>query len=300
MRPLVLLCAVLLVCAFASAPSAAAPPASLSCHPDAAWTEPAAPLRIYGDTWFVGTCGLSSILIASKQGHVLIDGDVPEAAPLIEANIRKLGFRVEDVRYILNSHEHSDHAGGIAQLQRDSHAVVAARAPAAAALERGHGDRSDPQFLSGKSYPAVDKNAVRTIVDGEKIRLGAIELTVHATPGHTPGSTSWTWNSCEKDRCLGIVYADSLSAISDDAFRYSDEAKHPGVVDAFRRSIATIAGLPCDILLTPHPDASDMWNRLGIGKAAPLIDAGGCRRYAATASKNLDMRLTKERTGTTP
>ncbi len=263
------------------------------CHAEAKWTQPAAPLHIYGNTWYVGTCGLSSILVTSDQGHVLIDGDVEEAAPLIEANIRALGFRLEDVRYILHSHEHSDHVGGIAKLQRDSHAAVAARAPAAAALERGHGDRSDPQFLIASAFPPIA--SVRRIDDGEKIRLGPIVLTAHATPGHTPGSTTWTWRSCEQQRCLDVVYADSLTAISDDVFRYSDESAHPGVVAAFRKSIATIAALPCDILVTPHPDASDLWDRVGTQPKVALVDTDACRRYADGAAEKLDARIAKEK-----
>lgn len=267
--------------------------AAAVCHPNAEWTQPAPPRKIYGNTWFVGTCGLSAILVTSNQGHVLIDGDVEADASLIEAGIRALGFRLEDVRYILNSHEHFDHAGGIAQLQRDTHAIVEARAPAAAAFERGHGDRTDPQFLSAKSYPPVAN--VRRIADGDKVTIGATTLTAHATPGHTPGSTTWTWTSCESRRCLHVVYADSLTAISDDAFRYSDDAAHAGVLDAFRRSIETVAALPCDILITPHPDASDLWHRLGPDATAPLVDAGACRRYSETARENLDARIAKEK-----
>jgi metallo-beta-lactamase class B len=280
------------VCVTAATAPLSAPPTT-PCHADAKWTQPAAPLRVYGNTWYVGTCGLSSILVTSKEGHVLIDGDIEEAAALIEANIRALGFRLEDVRYILHSHEHSDHVGGIAKLQRDSHAVVAARAPAAAALEQGHGDRSDPQFLFGLTFPPIAN--VRRIDDGEKIRLGPLELTAHATPGHTPGSTTWTWRSCEQRRCLDVVYADSLTAMADDAFHYSDENAHPGVVAAFRRSIATIAALPCDILVTPHPDASDLWERVGAQPKAALIDPGACRRYAAGAAEKLDARIAKEK-----
>ena len=269
---------------------------SAACRPDAKWTEPAQPRKIYGNTWFVGTCGLSAILVTSGQGHVLIDGDVEQDAPLIEASIRALGFRLEDVRAIVNSHEHYDHAGGIANLARDTHATVVARAPAAAALERGRGDRGDPQFLSTPSFPPVAN--VRRIAEGEAVSAGATALTAHATSGHTPGSTSWTWTSCEGERCLAIVYADSLTPVSDDAFRFSDDAAHPGVLDAFRRSIATVAALPCDILVTPHPDASDLWNRLGPDATAPLVDAHACRRYAASATKNLDARIAKERNAT--
>jgi len=294
MRFLALSCLALAVAVPAVAIAAPAAPA---CRPEAKWTEPAPPVKIYGNTWFVGTCGLSSILVTSKQGHVLIDGDVEEAAPLIEANIRELGFRLEDVRYILNSHEHHDHAGGIAKLQRDSHATVAARAPAAEAFERGHGERSDPQFLSTKSFAPIAN--VQRIADGETVTVGSIKLTAHATPGHTPGSTTWTWQSCESERCLDIVYADSLTAISDDTFKFSDDAAHSGVLDAFRHSIAAVAALPCDILVTPHPDASDLWNRLGPHASAPLIDAEACRRYATTASGNLDRRIDKERAAPT-
>lgn len=275
-----------------TAMSASPPARDEPCHADAKWTERARPLHIHGNTWFVGTCGISSILIASPQGHVLIDGGVKEAPPLVEANIRALGFRVADIRYILNSHEHHDHAGGIAQLQRDSGAIVVAREPAARALERGRGDRSDPQLLTIDGYAPIAN--VRRIDDGETLALGMLKLTAHATPGHTPGSTSWTWDSCERQECMHVVYADSLSAISDDVYRYSEEVQHPGVVADFRHSIATVAALPCDILLTPHPDASAMWSRLGPEANLPLIDASACRRYAANADRNLDARLARE------
>lgn len=268
------------------------------CHADAKWTEPAPPLHIHGNTWFVGTCGISSILIASPQGHVLIDAGVKEAAPLVEANIRQLGFHVEDVRYIVNSHEHYDHAGGIAQLQHDSGATVIAREPAARAFERGRGDRSDPQFLNIEGFAPIAN--VRRIGDAKALALGPLKLTAHATPGHTPGSTTWTWDSCEQQKCLHVVYADSLTAISDDAYRYSDEAVHPGVAAAFRQSIATIATLPCDLLLTPHPDASDMWTRLGAEAKAPLTDSTMCSRYAANASAKFDARLAKENASSKP
>jgi metallo-beta-lactamase class B len=269
-----------------------------ACHAGAKWTEPAPPKKIFGDTYFVGTCGISSILITSPQGDILIDGGVAEDASLVEANIRALGFRVEDVRIILNSHEHFDHVGGLAELQRDSKARVLSRAPGAAALVRGGGDRSDPQFLSGEKYAPVAN--VERIGDDDIVTLGALALTAHATPAHTPGSTTWTWRACEGDRCLDIVYADSLTAISDDAYRFGDDDAHPGVLAAFRRSIATVGALPCDILVTPHPDASDLWRRLGENADDPLVDTDACRRYAASATKNLDARLAKEKQPKSP
>jgi metallo-beta-lactamase class B len=253
------------------------------------------PFRIFGNAWYVGPKGLSSVLITSDKGNVLIDGDLAESAPLIRANIRALGFRIEDVRYILNSHAHFDHAGGIAALQRASHATVVAGKAGAEALEHGRGDRRDPQFESLRAFEPVEN--VRSIADGETIRLGDIAITARATPGHTPGGMSWTWQSCTGKRCLDMVYADSLTAVSDDEYRFGDDAAHPGVAAAFFRSIATVGGLPCDILMTAHPDASDFWER----KAnTTLIDNGACRRYADKAQQALDRRIAGEKAKAAP
>jgi metallo-beta-lactamase class B len=283
------------------ASSTAGVPSSLpgeTCAADAGWNDPATPRHLYGNTWYVGTCGLSAILITSPEGHVLIDGATEKAAPMIEESIATLGFKLKDVRYILNSHEHLDHAGGIARLQRDSDAIVIAREQAAAILEQGKSDRSDPQFLTTGPFPPV--SPVRRIADRETIVLGPITLQAHATPGHTQGSTSWSWQSCQSGRCLDIAYADSLTAISDELYRYGEEAAHPGVLAAFRKTLVTVAALPCDILLTPHPGASNLWSRVEPEATAPLVDPAACRRYAATAGGNLDARIAKESAGSMP
>jgi metallo-beta-lactamase class B len=261
----------------------------------AAWNAPQAPFRIYGNTWYVGPHGLSSILVDTGQGLALFDGDLPESAPQIEAHVRALGFRVRDIKWIFNSHAHVDHAGGIAALQRASGAQVLASAADARELELGGADPSDPQYGSIPDYTPV--RHVRVVRDGAALHLRDAAIKAHYTPGHTAGSTSWTWTSCEKKRCLHVVYADSLTAVSAPAFRFSD---HPRYLADFRRSIATVAAMPCDILLTPHPDASGFWERVARRDAPTdvpaLIDQNACRRYAATASKALDARLAQERT----
>jgi metallo-beta-lactamase class B len=260
------------------------------------WNAAQKPLHIYGNTWYVGPHGLSSILLDTGHGLALFDGDLPESAPVIEANIRALGFHVRDVKWILNSHAHSDHAGGIATLQRDSGAQVLASANGAHEMALGGADRGDPQYGDIPDYPPV--HHVRVVRDGETVPLGKLAITAHYTPGHTQGSTSWTWTSCEDKRCLRMVYADSLTAIAAPGFRFSD---HPHRVAAFRQAIATVAALPCDILLTPHPDASDFWQKVARRKSdqdvAPFIDTAACRDYAAAASKKLDARLAQERAG---
>ena len=129
----------------------------------------------------------------------------------------------------------------------------------------------------------------RVIGDNGEVRLGNLMLTALATPGHTPGALSWRWVSCDGGVCRTIVYADSLTPVSRDDYRFSD---HPSYLAAYRASIAKIAASPCEIVLTPHPSASGMRDRLALGK--PLLDADGCKAYAASVTKQLDERLAKE------
>jgi metallo-beta-lactamase class B len=267
--------------------------AAADSHPD--WRQPQAPQRIYGNTWYVGSRGLSAILITSPQRHVLIDGTLPENAPMIEANIRALGFHLRDVKLILNSHAHGDHAGAIAALARDSGAEVAARAAQADALRAGGSDPNDPQYGSAPLFPPV--KAVRVIGDDATVHVGSLAIQAHPTPGHTPGSTTWTWTSCDDSRCLHMVYADSLTLLAADGYRFSDPA-HPERLENFRRALTMLSSLPCDILLTPHPEASDFWPRMAArarGKSTALRDPLACRSYARQGEHSMQQRITEER-----
>ncbi len=293
--PLRPLCVFTLACLAATASGAAAASASRDqATTRAEWNAPQAPFRIYGNTWYVGPHGLSSILVNTGRGLALFDGDLPESATQIEAHVRELGFRVRDIKWILNSHAHQDHAGGIARLQRDSGAQVLASAEGAHQMALGGADPADPQYGFQLTYAPVPR--VRVVRDGETLQLGNVAVTAHYTPGHTPGSTSWTWTSCAGSRCLHMVYADSLTALAAPGYRFSD---HPDYLAAFRRSIASVAALPCDILMTPHPDASGFWDRVARRQSpddvSPLIDAGACRAYAAAAARTLDAQLARER-----
>lgn len=253
----------------------------------AAWTKPAPPVRIHANTYLVGTCGISSILIVGSDGDVLIDGGPEGAADLIADNIRALGYRLTDIKYLLNSHEHFDHAGGLAKLQRLTGAQLVASAGQAEVLNNGVPAKDDPQFGVLKTFPPSHVDHI--ITNGQMIRIGNVVVTAAATPGHTEGALTWHWGSCDGGVCRQIVYADSLTPASDDKYRFSD---HPAYVSAFRASIATLAALDCDILLSLHPGASDMPHRLALGQ--PLLDPDACRNYAAARTKDLDDRLAKE------
>lgn len=268
---------------------------SSSCPKCAQWNISQQPFQIYGNTYYVGVRGLSSILITSPRGDILIDGDLAESAPKIAANIRTLGFRVEDIKLILNSHVHHDHAGGIAKLHELSGAAVAGSPFTARALESGHSGKDDPQY---GSLPPIQKvSGVQVLRDGQTVHVGPLALTAHFTPGHTPGGTTWTWQSCEKERCLNMVYADSLTAVSADSFRFTDSQTYPMARQDFEKSFATLSSLPCDILLTPHPEISDTWERLerrDKGDPNAFVDTTACKRFAATSRENLAKRLASE------
>lgn len=257
-----------------------------------AWNAPQRPFRIFGNTWYVGTRGLSAILLTSPEGHVLLDAALPESAEQIAGNIRALGFRVEDVRLILNSHPHYDHAGGIAALRRQSGAEVTASPRAIPVLERGASGPDDPQYGVADSFPPAGK--ARPIADGDTLRVGPLALVAHFTAGHTPGGTSWSWRSCEAGRCLDLVYADSQTPVSADGFHFSRNTTYPAALDDFARGIVTLERLPCDILLTPHPAASRMWERIEEAEGEKLVDPDACRRYAAEARDRLALRVTSE------
>lgn len=261
------------------------------------WNEPQAPFRIFGNTWYVGTSGLSSILVTGKSGHVLLDGALPQSATQIQANIEALGFRVEDVKLILNSHEHWDHAGGIAALQRASGGVVAASPAAARALRQGTVGTDDPQFDAASRVHIPKVPEVREVANLETVRVGDIVVTAHATPGHTPGSTTWSWTSCEASECRNVVYADSLNPVSLGDFRFTGGKGQPDISRRFAASIASVAALPCDIVLSVHPGMTDTLEKLEARTADknPFVDPSACAAYAGAADERLRARLEKER-----
>lgn len=285
-------CLVVLLCASA----VTAQHNTSSCANCAAWNQAQPPFRIFGNTYYVGTHALSSVLITSATGHILIDGDLPESATQISANIKSLGFRINDLKLIVNSHVHFDHAGGIAELQRRSGARVVASPWSAEVLKKGGVGRGDPQRGTITGIAPV-KN-VSTFHDGEDFHVGDTTITAHLTAGHTPGGTSWTWKSCEGNICRAMVYADSLNPISSIGFKFSNSHEYPQAIKDFERSFKFFESAPCDILITAHPEFSELFDRIvarerGV-KPDPVVDPTACRRYAESGRAKLKERLAAE------
>ncbi len=253
------------------------------------WGDPAPPAHVFGNTWYVGTCGITTLLVQTPDGLVLLDGGIPQAANLVLDNVRKLGFPVKAIRWILVSHEHFDHAGAVADLQRLTGAKVIAGPNQAAMLRSGKPHPADPQAPLLLKEPMKPIKVAKTQAHGTALVAGGVSFTAWANPAHAPGSTSWTWRQCQGTECRTIAYADSTSTISADGYRF---VNNPERSSAVRKGLAIIAALPCDIIITPHPSASNLFPRLS--GSAPLVNPDACATYAATASQRFSERLARE------
>jgi metallo-beta-lactamase class B len=260
------------------------------------WMETRPPIRIHGKTWMTGSLHLNTALIDTGAGLVLIDAGLPQFAPLAEQQIRDLGYRLKDVRYILVTEAHFDHAGGVAALARDTGATVLASPYTVAALRKGKTGGEDPQDGDLLPFPAPTK--LRALRDGEKIRLGKTIITAHFTPGHTAGSTSWSWQSCAPQTgCRNILFMASLSATSAEKYRFS-APEHADVVASFRQSFAKARALPCDILITGHPEHGQTDAKVAAAIANPASvsweDHQACAATIARFEDRLNTALARE------
>ena len=277
----------------ACGPKELEPDADFECSNCESWNQPQAPFRIYGNTWYVGTAGLSSLLIETDDGLILIDGGLPQSAARIEANIKSAGFDPLRISAILVSHAHFDHAGGLAALQRLTGAKVYSSKAGADGLKSGQLPSDDPQFLYGPastSFPAIE-NLV-ALADGEGMNVGGVEVSAIYTPGHAPGGTSWTWASCALGTCYNVVYADSLTAVSAEGYRFTDGPAANQIIE----SADVLSNLDCDILISPHPFFFGMQEKLEKrDEGNPFVNNVACMIYAESMLMWLEQRLESER-----
>lgn len=220
-----------------------------------AWTRAIAPFNVIGRIDYVGTEGLAAYLIHTPAGAILIDGTLEQNAPLIARSILARGVRVRDVKLILLSHAHFDHAGGLAALKRASGARLIAGAGDRAALESGipPGETSYGVIR----FPAVKVD--RAVRDGDRVTLGGVTLTAVATPGHTPGCTSWALRLHRQGRPVDVLFACSLTVAGN---RLVGNRAYPGIVADFRRSFARLAARRADVVLPFHPETVDLMGRV--------------------------------------
>jgi metallo-beta-lactamase class B len=244
-----------------------------------AWNQPFAPFRVIGNIHYVGA-GVSAFLITTPEGAILIDGGLPETAPLISKSIADLGFRLSDVKFLLNSHAHFDHAGGLAALKKASRAQLVASRGDAPALRAGNADQ-----------PAVAVD--RVIDDGDTVELGGTVLTAHVTPGHTPGCTTWTATVSDGGKAHRVVFFCSTTVID----RLVGNSRYPSIVTDYERSFSVLRALPADVFLAPHPEFFQLAakrERMKSGGPNPFIDPGEFRRHIDQSEQKFRQVLERE------
>lgn len=263
---------------------------------------PDEPFNIAGNLYYVGATGVSSFLLTGPEGHVLIDGGYPETAPLIINSIAQLGFDIADVKILLNSHAHSDHAGGLSKLQEASGAELWVSTADAEVMASGShlGDRAlgAVRFagLAGLGRfppPRVD----RRFEDGQIVRLGPIELTAHVTAGHTRGCTTWSFPVVHDDRELLAVNICSLRLFP--FVSLVDPEAYPGIRTDFEESFNTLRGLPADIFLASHTAWFGMQRKLrerqdAVYPAEPFIDREGYLSFIESAEQHFMRTLDEQ------
>lgn len=250
----------------------------------AAWTRPIAPFHVVGPIWYVGTEGLSSYLIKTRAGAIVIDGTLAQNVPAIRRNIEAVGVPMKRVKLLLLSHAHYDHAAGIAGLRAASGAKVVVGAPDAEAMRTGTPPGETTYGVI--RFPAVPVD--RAVHDGDKVTLGGVTLTAVATPGHTPGCTTWTMRVSDRGRPLDVVFPCSVTVAGNVLFA---NRRYPGIVQDFRTSFARLAGLRVDVVLPAHPEAADVLER---ARTRQWVTPGLLRQMVLKARDDFDRELLRQ------
>ena len=254
------------------------------------WNTPTEPFKMIGNVYYVGTNGLASYLITSPQGHILVDTVMPEATSQIKASIEKIGFKVGDIKYLLNTHAHIDHTGGLAEMKAASGAQMIA-------------GEADKPLLEGGYYPGAQEDAAlafppvkvdRTVREGDKVTVGDVTLTARETPGHSPGCTSWEFSVKDADATRSVlIFCSGTVALN----RLVPNPTYSGIVADYRKTFARAKDMKVDVLLAPHPEMYKMAEkraRLAEGGPNPFVNPGEFNAYAATLEKAFDDALAKQ------
>ena len=251
------------------------------------WSLPFEPRKIIGNIYYVGTNLISSFLIVTPAGNLLLDTGHIEMLPQVVANIEKLGFRMQDIKILLNTHAHFDHCGGFAEFKRHTGAkIVASKLDGELMMRGGKGD-----FSSGDDFAYEAVKPDRAISDGERVELGGVSLTAHLTPGHTRGCVSWSMRVNEDGRNYDVLFLCSLTA---SLYKLTNNEKYPNIVDDIRSTLRKLRGVHTDVMLATHGFYFDLEGKAARQKAGapnPFIDPGELDRHLTEIEKDFGEAL---------
>jgi len=254
------------------------------------WNTPTQPFKMIGNVYYVGTDGLASYLITSPQGHILVDTVMPESTAQIKASIEKLGFKIGDIKYLLNTHAHIDHTGGLAEMKQASGAQLVAGEADKPLLEGGY--YPGAQEETALAFPPVKVD--RTVREGDTVTVGDVTLTAHETPGHSPGCTSWTFTVKDGDASRSVlIFCSATVALN----RLVPNPTYLGIVDDYRKTFARAKEMKPDVLLAPHPEMYNMPEKrakIADGAPNPFVSPGEFNAYAAKLEKAFEDSLAKQ------
>ena len=263
------------------------------------WNAPFKPFRLIGNIHYVGASGISSFLITTPEGHILMDTGFETTVPRIRDSVAKLGFRLADIKIILNSHAHLDHAGGHGLMQELTGARILMSEADAALLASGGTNDFTPYSKEMMRYRPA--KADRMLRDGDKVTLGGVTLTCHLTPGHTKGCTTWTMDVTEDGKVQHVVFFGSTSILQ--GVPLVNNAQYPGIAGALAASYRKLKALPCDVFLAPHTGffgLSEKAARLERGeKPNPFIDQKAFKTFIEQAERKFLVQLSNEQKSAT-
>ncbi|MEP6685689.1 MAG: subclass B3 metallo-beta-lactamase [Verrucomicrobiota bacterium] len=255
------------------------------------WNQPVKPYHLIGNIYYVGASEVTSFLITTPEGHILLDSGYAETLPQIKANVRELGFNLREIKILLNSHAHLDHCGGIAILKALTGAQLIASAADAELLTRG--GLGDFHFGNELSYAPVKTD--RVLSDGEEVRLGGVTMTAHLTPGHTKGCTTWTMKVTEEGHVYDVVFVGSASI---PGYKLVNNQQYPEITKDYARTFRTLKTLPCDVFLASHGSFFSMTEKARLlaehKTPNPFIDPQGYKNFVARSEKEFQQQLARE------
>jgi metallo-beta-lactamase class B len=256
------------------------------------WNRPIPPYAVIANLYYVGTNYLASFLIATPQGHILINPDYEESVPIIRRNVEKLGFRFSDIKILLISHAHDDHAAGCALAKKLSGAKLMVMDADVAEVESG----GDHDFIYHQHWTPVKVD--RILHDGDKVSLGAVTLVAHLTPGHTRGCTTWTTDIEQGGRVYHVIIVGSANVNS--GYKLVGNKEYPQIASDYEKTFRVLASLPCDIFLGAHGEYYDMdskLKRLRPGEPNPFVDPDGYRAFVQAHELAFRQELTAQQHG---
>ena len=251
------------------------------------WTRPVEPRKIIGNIYYVGSNLISSFLITTPAGHILLDTGPVEMLPQVKANIKKLGFKPADVKLLLNSHAHFDHCGGFAEFKQDTGASVIASKEDGELMARGGKD----DFAWGDDLAYEPIKPDRIVADGESIELGGAKLTAYLTPGHTKGCITWSMRTEENGRAYDVVFVCGLTVST---YKLTNNVKYPNIVEDARASLQKLRAMHADVMLASHGfyfDYENKASRQKPGAPNPFVDPSELQRHIAEMEKDMNDAL---------